>query len=61
MEGDFCYYIVPSAIGIFGVVMTIFLRKIMSNGTAKLESELQKLTSDTGTKSKSKSSTLQYA
>ena len=28
---DFCYYIVPVDLGVFGLGMTIFLRKSMSN------------------------------
>ena len=47
---DFCYYVVPAAIGVFGLGMTIFLRKAMRNETSRMERELQRLTAEEKTK-----------
>jgi len=46
---DFCYYIVPAALGVFGLGMTIFLSKSMSNEPGRMERELQGLTAEAKT------------
>jgi len=48
---DFCYYIVSAALGVFGLGMTIFLRKSMSNEPGRMERELQGLTAEAKTES----------
>ena len=43
---DFCYYIVPATLGVFGLGMIIFLRKSMRNEPSRMERELQRLTAE---------------
>ena len=47
---DFCYYVVPATLGVFGLGMTIFLRKSIRNETSRMERELQRLTAEAKTK-----------
>ena len=47
---DFCYYIVPATLGVFGLGMIIFLRKSMRNEPSRMERELQRLTAEAKTK-----------
>ncbi|MGI0082127.1 MAG: hypothetical protein ACREAF_03235 [Nitrosopumilaceae archaeon] len=40
---DVCYYLVPASLGVFGLGMTVFLRRSMKDEPSKIERELQRL------------------
>ncbi|MBI3842064.1 MAG: hypothetical protein HY295_02785 [Thaumarchaeota archaeon] len=41
---EWCYYLVPVSLGVFGLVMTLLLRRCMKGGPTRMERELQELT-----------------
>jgi hypothetical protein len=43
MESSWCYYIVPTVLGPFTIVMIFFLRERLKKGPLRLENELQEL------------------
>ncbi|MBI3842778.1 MAG: hypothetical protein HY295_06535 [Thaumarchaeota archaeon] len=43
MEASWCYYIVPTVLGPFTVVMIFFLRRRLKKGPLRLENELPEL------------------
>ncbi len=50
--GDVCYYLVPTSLGVFGLGMTVFLRRALKDEPSKIERELQKLTIDAKSRAK---------
>ena len=41
---EWCYYVAPTSLGVFGLVMTLLLRRCLKDGPTRMERELQELT-----------------
>jgi len=40
---EWCYYSVPAGLGVFGLVMTLVLRRCMKDEPTRMEKELQEI------------------